>query len=178
MKLIPAEVASWDGKTMRVFIQGYTDGADLGMKAEVCFPFSDRPDYTGFHIEAGDAVWVFFNDGDPNSPIVMGFRHFNTGGSKDIRRFRHTHFEAHASDTMKQTSQTHLVEAGSLVEVKCGNIVLKGNVKIEGSLSTTGAMSGGGGMSIKGNIQTSGNINASGAIHAASVTDDDGDGGA
>lgn len=178
MKLIPAFVDSWDGKILRVFIEGYTDGAEIGIKAEVCYPLADRPDYTGYKIQKGDAIWVMFNDGDTNSPIVMGFRNANTGASKDIRRFEHKHFEAHAEQNMKMTSTQHEILASSLFSVEGDQIVLKGNVKIDGPLSVTGGMSGGGTLSMKGNIETQGDINASGNIHANSVTDNDGDGGA
>lgn len=137
MKLIPAFVDSWDGTTMRVFIDGYTDGSDVGMRAETCFPLADRPDYTGYHIEKGDAVWVLFNGGDPNSPIVMGFRNQNTGASKDIRRFRHTNFEAHATDTMKQTSKDHEITAVNSINIEGTTITLTGTVKIVGTLETS-----------------------------------------
>lgn len=130
MKLIPATVESWDGVTLRVFIDGYTDGADVGMRAEVLYPLADRPDYTGFDIRNGDAVWVFFNGGDVNSPIVMGFRNQNTGQNKDIRRMRHKHYEAHCDENMTMT-------AGSSLTLTSGNIVLKGDVIVNGSITST-----------------------------------------
>lgn len=141
MKLIPAMVESWDGVTLRVFIDGYTDGSDIGMKAEVCFPLADRPDYTGYKIEKGDAVWVMFNDGDPNSPIVMGFRNQNTGENKDTRRFQHKNFEAHAKYNMLQTSKNHDIKASVAFTVESGVITLKGAVHIEGELTTSGTIS-------------------------------------
>lgn len=92
MRLIPAEVVSWDGKELRVKIQGYTDGASKSLKADVLYPFGDRPSRTGFRILPGDAVWVLFNGGEIDNPIVVGFRNKNTGGNKDVRLFTHKNF--------------------------------------------------------------------------------------
>lgn len=160
MKLIPATVDSWDGVTLRVMIEGYTDGADIGLKAEVCYGFSDRPDYTGFHIEKGDAVWVLPNGGDMNSPIVIGFRNQNTGENKDSRRLRHKNIELNATQNMKQTSQNHDIETKTL-NVETKDITLTGSITINGDIT------------VKGSISTSGDITAGGVI-----TDSDGNNGA
>lgn len=153
MKLIPAFVDSWDGVTMRVRIDGYTDGADIGMKAEVCYPFGDRPDYTGFYILKGDPVWVMFNNGDPNSPIVMGYRNYNTGTNKTARRFRHTNIETNANGRLLQTSSDHNIRTKSF-QLSGNKIVLTGELEING------------------------NVKVNGNLHGTSITDDDGDGGA
>lgn len=50
MKLLPAEVKSWDGVKMRIAIPGYTDGADQFPEAEICYPLADRPADTGYKI--------------------------------------------------------------------------------------------------------------------------------
>lgn len=138
MNLVPAFVDSWDGKTMRVFITGYTDGADIGMKAEVLFPFSDRPDYTGFHIEKGDPVWVVFNNGDPNQPIVIGYRNFQTGKNKNSRRWRHQNIETHATERCLNTSKNHDIEVVEQFHTTAQTIKLTGHVIIEGNVDISG----------------------------------------
>lgn len=171
MKLIPATVASWDGVTLRIHIPGYTDGADIPPKAAICYPFGDRSHYTGFKILQGDAVWVFFNDGDVNQPIVMGFRDANTGQAKNTRRFIHQNVEITAEIEMKHHSTTHIINADSLFEVKSGKIVLKSDVEITGSLTTKGALSGDGGMSVSGNVRVTGNVNATGDLTARKLNE-------
>lgn len=167
LKMIPAFVDSWDGKTLRVFIEGYTDGSDVGMKAEVCYSFSDRPDYTGFHIEKGDAVWVMFNGGDTNSPIVMGFRNMNTGENKDSRRFRHINIEHHASQNMVQTSSQHNISVEQALTVLAQAFNLTGDSTFTGSFTINGDLT------VSGNISNGGNISSAG-----SITDSDGNNGA
>lgn len=155
MKLIPAEVKSWDGVKMRIAIPGYTDGADQFPEAEICYPLADRSADTGYKILPGDPIWIMFNGGDENSPIVMGFRGKNTGGNKDTRFLEHTNFATKAENEMTETSKNHTVNAASLFTVNSNSIVLNANVKINGKLDT------------------SGDITSSG-----SITDADGDGGA
>lgn len=138
MQFIPAFVDSWDGKTLRVFIEGYTDGADIGMKAEILFGFSDRPDYTGFRIEKGDPVWVVFNNDDPNQPMVVGFRHFNTGENKDTRRWRHINIETHASEHCLNTSKNHDITVEKQIHIQASTIKLTGQVIIDGNVDITG----------------------------------------
>lgn len=154
MNFIPAFVDSWDGITLRVFIEGYTDGADVGMEAEINFGFSDRPDYTGFHIERGDPVWVVFNNDDPNCPIVTGFRHFNTGKNKTARRFRHTNIELTAASEMKQNSATHKINAESLFEIVSGKVVIKAPVEIQGDVSLQGSLNSSGAIAAKGDVSS------------------------
>lgn len=155
MKLLPAEVISWDGVKIRIAIPGYTDGADQYPEAEICYPLADRPADTGYKILPGDAIWIMFNDGDENSPIVMGFRNKNTGGNKDTRFLEHANVALKAAAEMTETSQTHTVNAASLFTVNSGRVVLNANVEINGELTTSGNIVSGG-----------------------SITDADGDGGA
>lgn len=181
MEFVPAFVDSWDGKEIRVFITGYTDGADIGMKAELMFPFSDRPDYTGFHIEKGDPVWVVFNGGDPNQPIVTGYRHFNTGENAPTRRWRHVNIETHATEHCLNTSNNHDIQAktklamqsptvtvdseqttikgSSQVTIEAPTIVLKGNIQLIGNISGSGGNS-----SFDGSMEVSGTVKASDCI--------------
>lgn len=179
IKLIPAEVESWDGSIIRVHIPGYTDGAEMGMRAEILFPLADRPGYTGYRILKGDPIWVMFNNDDPNQPIVMGFRNKNTGENKDTRRFIHKHFEAHADENMLMTSKSYRNEAQSTYDVISQAITIQGNtITLNGAVNIAGAVSVSGGASISGGANIDGDCSVSGNLHARSVTDDDGDGGA
>ncbi len=179
MKLLPAEVKSWDGVKMRIAIPGYTDGADQFPEAEICYPLADRPADTGYKILLGDAIWIMFNGGDENSPIVMGFRNKNTGVNKDKRFLEHKNFETKAENVMKESAKTHEITATDLFTVTSGKIVFNAPVQINGSLSASGDVSIEGGFNAKGNISTEGDINATGDIHSnGSITDSDGDGGA
>lgn len=153
MKLIPAEVVSWDGKDLKIKIPGYTDGGSKPIKAAgIVYPFGDRPDYTGYRILPGDAIWILFNGDDFDSPIALGFRDKNTGRDKNTRAFTHENFKVEADNTINlKTSST---------TIKSPTQTLIGDVTIKGSLTVTR------------------DIKASGTIHGSSVTDDDGDGGA
>ena len=148
MRLIPATVANWDGVQMRVHIPTITDGAEMGMQAEVCYPFSDRPDYTGFKILPGDPIWVMFNNDDPNQPIVMGFRNVNTGAFKDSRRFRHQNIELNSESHQLQTSQHHDIQTqtftlnGNTLTFN-GELTINGNVKVNGKIGASGDVKGG-----------------------------------
>lgn len=172
MKLIPATVHSWDGKELRVHIQGYTDGASKPVKADICYPLADRPSYTGYRILPGDAVWVMFNGGDFDCPIVMGFRNKNTGQDKDTRAFTHKNFKVDADQDIKLNATQTTVTAPT--NTYNGNLIVNGDVSVTGGGSSTYK----GNLVIEGNVKVKGNIEAGGSIHGSSVTDDDGDGGA
>lgn len=163
MKLIPAEVESWDGVTLRVHIPGYTDGAEIGMRAEILHAISDRPAFTGYKILAGDPVWVIFNNDDPNQPIVFGFRSKNTGEHKDRRAFEHKDFEVHAERNIEMNAQNQTFNANNVV-INATQITLKGTVNIEGTLSTTGQISTDAGVSALGEVSGNG-VNLSEHIH-------------
>lgn len=174
MKMIPAEVASWDGYKLYVWIPGYTDGASSPIRAGICHPLGDRPKRNDFRILKGDAVWIEFNDGDLSSPIVMGFRDKDTGDSTGTRRFEHDNFEVNADDSlnlntksMNFTADTWNVEARSSTTVKTPVYTIDGDLIVTGSIKATG------GISARGDIHSDGNITAAG-----SITDSDGDGGA
>lgn len=165
IKLIPAEVESWDGVTLRIHIPGYTDGAEMGMRAEILHAISDRPAFTGYKILKGDPVWVMFNNDDPNQPIVLGFRSKNTGENKDRRAFEHIDFEVHADRNIKMESQQQTFTAQS-VTIEAANILLKGTVTVNGTLHSTGSVSTDSSVSATGEVSGNG-ISLSSHTHRA-----------
>jgi hypothetical protein len=137
MNKIPATIHSWDGKVCRVSIEGYTDGANVQPQAEVCFPLGDKPAHTDFRLLKGDAVWVEFNNGNPNEPFVVGFRNKNTGTAKGYRRLHHDNIEMAADAQFNiAAAQTKITAPTTII----GDLIVQGNIRSTGNMKADGTM--------------------------------------
>lgn len=92
--IYPAVVKSYDAATRlcRVEIPGITDGADLSPVAEIEYPIGDKSAAskgTEIEILAGDSVWVYFVGGNPEYPVISGFRNPQIGNTTGWRKWYH-----------------------------------------------------------------------------------------
>lgn len=127
----PATILSYDavGRTAQIRVPGLTDGASDGLTATLAYPIGDDDKDTERLLVAGAEVFVFFEQGRPDSPVVAFYRSHGVGAVVDVRRIRQQNIELLA--TTKATIQAPL-------------IVLDGNVTVTGTLTATEDVIGGG----------------------------------
>lgn len=139
--LWPGIVASYDRvrRTARVRIPGLTDGSDVLPEAVFSNPLGDRADITEIRIDAGDAVWLMFEGGDPRFPIIMGYRTPREGNPIDWRRWRHANIELTADGELVLNATTVRINADAVhvaadaVQVGADSVAISG-----GSLTHNG----------------------------------------
>ena len=110
----PAVIDSYDAdkRTCRIKIEGITNGADSLPEAELLYPIGDKTEHTEIRIKKGDRVWVLFIRGDPNLPLILGYRAKDTGNSKSWRRWHHDNIELVAD------GKEFVIEAKDKVTIK------------------------------------------------------------
>lgn len=127
----PATILSYDaaGRTAQIRVPGLTDGASDGLTATLAYPIGDDDKDTERLLVAGAEVFVFFEQGRPDSPVVAFYRSHGVGAVVDVRRIRQQNIELLA--TTRATIQAPL-------------IVLDGNVTVTGELTAAVDVIGGG----------------------------------
>lgn len=109
----------------RVHIEGLTDGAEEYPKAAIEYPLGDKSKNTEIEILAGDLVWLCFIGGDPNRPLITGYRNPEDGNDVDWRRIHHKNIEQTADDQYIIKAKKVLIEAE--------DIQINGKTAIQGS---------------------------------------------
>lgn len=125
--LWPGVVVSYDRaeRTARVSIPGVTDGTDTLPEAVFSNPLGDRADITEIRIDAGDAVWLMFEGGDPRFPIITGYRTPRAGNPIDWRRWRHANMELTADGVLRLNATTVQINADA-VQIASGSLTHNG----------------------------------------------------
>lgn len=96
---LPAVVVSYnqDSRECRVHIPGLTDGAEMGLLAQIEYPIGDKSRESAYSTDIaifeGDPVWIEFECGDPRYPIITGYRNPNFGNGTEWRRFHQKNIE-------------------------------------------------------------------------------------
>lgn len=123
----PAVVKSYNQatRTCKIAIQGFTDGSEEELEAELEYPLGDKSKQGSYATEIevlpNDLVWVMFIGGDARYPLVTGYRNPQTGNSADCRRFHHKNIELVADTKIK------LIVGGSTLEITSSGIKLNGS---------------------------------------------------
>ena len=149
----PAVVKSYDAvsRLCRVQIPGINDGAEVYPQAEIIYPLGDKSKSgthsTEIEILAGDLVWVEFVGGNPEYPVITGYRNPQTGNSLAWRKWHHVNLALDGDATINVTAPAInttgvLTQTGN--EVIDGDVTLTGNQSISGNLTITGKLTVGG----------------------------------
>lgn len=111
----PGEVASYDAdkRTVRVKIDGVTDGAEMFPEAQFEYAFGDKSNHTEIRVLQGDLVWIEFMRGDSRYPIITGYRTRETGNVVGWRRWHHDNFETEADGEV-------IIKAGTKITLQVG----------------------------------------------------------
>ncbi len=162
----PAVVKSYDAasRLCRVQIPGINDGAEVYPQAEIIYPLGDKSK-SGIHsteieVLAGDLVWVEFVGGNPEYPVITGYRNPQTGNSLAWRKWHHANIELDGDATINVNAPA-INTTGVLTQT--GNVTVQGNITHTGNLAETGNITLTGNQTISGNLTVGGNLSVEGS---------------
>ncbi|WP_111857835.1 hypothetical protein [Acinetobacter sp. CFCC 10889] len=130
----PAKILSYSAaeRTAKVSVEPVTKGIEGGITATFAYPVGDDDLDTEREILTGADCYVFFDQGDPYSPVIWAYRSHGTGATVGHRRIRQENIELYAKNNIDLFAKKVLIEAP--------DIILKGNVTHEGNYKHTGDM--------------------------------------
>lgn len=131
----PAKILAYNGaeRTAKVSVEPVTNGIEGGITATFAYPVGDDDLDTERQILAGADCYVFFDQGDPYSPVILAYRSHGTDAVVDYRRIRQENIELYAKSNIN-------LYANKVLLIEAPDIILKGNVTHDGSYKHTGDM--------------------------------------
>ncbi|MEX5443481.1 hypothetical protein WCE14_08940 [Acinetobacter schindleri] len=135
----PAKIVSYDAKsrTARIDIPTVTDGLEGGIVATFAYPVGDDDLDTERQILPGADCYIFFQQGDPYSPVIWAFRSHGTGAVVDVRRIRQKNIEllAAANITLNAAEVINLKAKQVIIDAE---LVVNGDSNLKQKLTVTG----------------------------------------
>lgn len=147
-----ARILSYDAssRTAQVHIFGLTDGASDGLTATFAFPVGDDDRDTEIkimdNVSSLPDVFVFFDGGNHECPVVAFFSSHGEGNIQDIRRIRQKNIELLAEDKIYQEA--------NIIHLSASKVIIDADIEHTGNQNTTGTVTAdtdvvGGGKSLK-----------------------------
>ncbi|GAA0319250.1 phage baseplate assembly protein [Psychrobacter aestuarii] len=162
----PARLISYDqdARTAQVAIDGLTDGLSDGITAMLAYPIGDDDLDTERELISGADVWVFFEQGKIDMPVVAFYRRHGQGRAViDVRRIRQKNIEllARANMTLSAEDFMHIKAKTINIDADTLNITAETNVKGDinqvGNYFITGDHTVNGSQTVNGNSTSYGN---------------------
>ncbi|QHJ83134.1 MAG: hypothetical protein [Bacteriophage sp.] len=107
-----ATILSYDSasRTAQVHIHGLTDGSSSGLTATFAFPVGQDDRDTELKIIGNGSgnpdVFVFFENGEHESPVIAFFSSHGSGNVQDVRRIRQKNIELLAENDINIKATT------------------------------------------------------------------------
>ncbi|WP_375587925.1 interleukin-like EMT inducer domain-containing protein [Acinetobacter baumannii] len=150
-----AKILSYNakGRTAQVHIHGLTDGASEGITATFAYPVGDSDLDTEIQIVDGEDVYVFFENGNEERPVIHSYVSHGDGAIVGVRRIRQDNIEFISKENLKVDSGTTVSIKTPLMNVQAntqqtGNSTLTGNSTVVGNTSVAGNSSVAGSMAV------------------------------
>lgn len=150
-----AKILSYNakGRTAQVHIHGLTDGASEGIAATFAYPVGDSDLDTEIQIVDGEDVYVFFENGNEERPVIHSYVSHGDGAIVGVRRIRQDNIEFISKENLKVDSGTTVSIKTPLMNVQAntqqtGNSTLTGNSTVVGNTSVAGNSSVAGSMAV------------------------------
>ncbi|WP_213695064.1 interleukin-like EMT inducer domain-containing protein [Acinetobacter baumannii] len=150
-----AKILSYNakGRTAQVHIHGLTDGASEGITATFAYPVGDSDLDTEIQIVDGEDVYVFFENGNEERPVIHSYVSHGEGAIVGVRRIRQDNIEFISKENLKVDSGTTVSIKTPLMNVQAntqqtGNSTLTGNSTVVGNTSVAGNSSVAGSMAV------------------------------
>lgn len=115
----------------RVQIPSIADNGDVYPEAEICYPLGDKSLIkkgtvsTEIELLVDDMVWVEFQRGDQNHPIVVGYRCPRVGNDVDWRRYHHANIQLISDEKLVFNAKNITINATENITINAG-----GEIKI------------------------------------------------
>nr|WP_228199921.1 interleukin-like EMT inducer domain-containing protein [Acinetobacter baumannii] len=143
-----AKILSYNakGRTAQVHIHGLTDGASEGITATFAYPVGDSDLDTEIQIVDGEDVYVFFENGNEERPVIHSYVSHGDGAAiVGVRRIRQDNIEFISKENLKVDSGTTVSIKTPLMNVQAntqqtGNSTVVGNTSVAGNSSVAGSM--------------------------------------
>ncbi len=149
------------GRTAQVHIHGLTDGASEGITATFAYPVGDSDLDTEIQIMDGEDVYVFFENGNEERPVIHSYVSHGDGAIIGVRRIRQDNIEFISKENLK-------VDSGTTVSIKTPLMNVQANTQQTGNSTLTGNSNVVGNTSVAGNSSVAGSM-AVGALTVAGV---------
>ncbi|XZU84738.1 interleukin-like EMT inducer domain-containing protein [Acinetobacter baumannii] len=150
-----AKILSYNakGRTAQVHIHGLTDGASEGITATFAYPVGDSDLDTEIQIVDGEDVYVFFENGNEERPVIHSYVSHGDGAIVGVRRIRQDNIEFISKENLKVDSGTTVSIKTPLMNVQAntqqtGNSTLTGNSTVVGNTSVAGNSAVAGSMAV------------------------------
>ncbi|MDC4637986.1 DUF1983 domain-containing protein [Acinetobacter baumannii] len=150
-----AKILSYNakGRTAQVHIHGLTDGASEGITATFAYPVGDSDLDTEIQIVDGEDVYVFFENGNEERPVIHSYVSHGDGAIVGVRRIRQDNIEFISKENLKVDSGTTIAIKTPLMNVQAntqqtGNSTLTGNSTVVGNTSVAGNSAVAGSMAV------------------------------
>ncbi|HCW3738237.1 TPA: DUF1983 domain-containing protein [Acinetobacter baumannii] len=150
-----AKILSYNakGRTAQVHIHGLTDGASEGITATFAYPVGDSDLDTEIQIVDGEDVYVFFENGNEERPVIHSYVSHGDGAIVGVRRIRQDNIEFISKENLKVDSGTTVSIKTPLMNVQAntqqtGNSTLTGNSTVVGNTSVVGNSAVAGSMAV------------------------------
>ncbi|MDV7527400.1 interleukin-like EMT inducer domain-containing protein [Acinetobacter baumannii] len=150
-----AKILSYNakGRTAQVHIHGLTDGASEGITATFAYPVGDSDLDTEIQIVDGEDVYVFFENGNEERPVIHSYVSHGDGAIVGVRRIRQDNIEFISKENLKVDSGTTVAIKTPLMNVQAntqqtGNSTLTGNSTVVGNTSVAGNSAVAGSMAV------------------------------
>jgi len=150
-----AKILSYNakGRTAQVHIHGLTDGASEGITATFAYPVGDSDLDTEIQIIDGEDVYVFFENGNEERPVIHSYVSHGDGAIVGVRRIRQDNIEFISKENLKVDSGTTVSIKTPLMNVQAnteqtGNSTLTGNSTVVGDTSVAGNSAVAGSMAV------------------------------
>lgn len=136
-----ATILSYDGdaRTAMVNIPSVTDGLSGGIKATFAYPVGDDDKDTERQILDDTDCYIFFQSGEPSSPVVFAFRSHGVGAVVDHRRIRQANIELLASAKITLEAANEINLNARTVRINAENLIITAKTEQKGDFGVEGA---------------------------------------
>lgn len=135
----PAKIVSYNAKarTVKVSIPTVTDGLESGITAKIAYPVGHDDKDTEIEIKEGADCYIFFEQGDPSSPVMWAYSSHGVGAIVDYRRIRQENIEllAKANININAEDTIHLKATKVIIDAE---LVINGDQTVNGNSTTIG----------------------------------------
>lgn len=141
-----AKIISYNpnARTVKVSIPTVTDGIDDGITATLAYAIGQDDRDTEIEILPGADCYIFFEQGDPSSPVVWSYSSHGINTTIDHRRIRQENIELlaraninlNAEETIHLKSSRIVLEANQVIII--GNSITQGDSTVQGMSDLVG----------------------------------------